>query len=76
MKKTFFLTKGLNKFSNLQIEDLQNVRGGAIGEANDDIIYYPTSGGGKKCPPGQIWSDKFQMCMARAIESPHDVKIG
>lgn len=47
MKKSFFLSKGFEKFSNKQINDLSLIKGGAI-PVDDDVIYYPTSGGGKK----------------------------
>ncbi|CAL2057593.1 hypothetical protein [Tenacibaculum sp. 190524A05c] len=65
MKKSFFLPKGLEKFSNKQINDLSLIKGGAI-PTDDDVIYYPTSGGGGKCPHGQVWSHKLQRCVAIA----------
>ncbi|WGH74961.1 hypothetical protein P8625_12880 [Tenacibaculum tangerinum] len=62
MKKSFFLSKGLEKFSDLQINNLDLVKGGAVYVPEE--IYYPTSGGGKRCPDGQIWSDKLQKCVS------------
>ncbi|WP_299158083.1 hypothetical protein [uncultured Tenacibaculum sp.] len=70
MKKTFFLSKGIEKFSNLEINDLSPIRGGAIGVPADDIIYIPTGGGGKRCPNGLVWSDRLGKCV-RFIEADH-----
>ncbi len=72
MKKAFFLSKGLEKFSNLKTEELQSIRGGIQGVPSDnDKIYYPTSGGGRKCPIGMVWSDTYQMCLAKAVKDNH-----
>lgn len=62
MKKSFFLSKGLNKFSDLQISNMKDIKGG-IATIPGDVIYYPTGGGGKRCPEGQVWSDKFGKCV-------------
>ncbi|CAL2102116.1 conserved protein of unknown function [Tenacibaculum sp. 190130A14a] len=70
MKKSFFLSKGLDKFSNQQINDLSLIRGGAI-PVEQEEIYYPTSGGGKKCPNGMVWSDTLNRCVSR-LEAQHD----
>ena len=71
MKKTFFLPKGLEKFSEQQINDLTLIKGGAI--PIDDQIYYPTGGGGRRCLDGLVWSDKLQKCIERylPIEEEH-----
>ncbi|GFD75624.1 hypothetical protein MHM83_08865 [Tenacibaculum sp. Mcav3-52] len=61
MKKTFFLPKGLEKFTNLQADNLDLVKGGAI--YVEEEIYYPTSGGGRVCPDGLVWSNKLQKCV-------------
>ncbi len=61
MKKSFFLSKGLEKFEDLQINNLNNIKGGA-----EDIpvdVYYPTGGGGRRCPHGQVWSDRLGKCV-------------
>ncbi|SEB35532.1 hypothetical protein SAMN04489761_0067 [Tenacibaculum sp. MAR_2009_124] len=60
MKKSFFLSKGLEKFTDFQVNDLNNITGGA-----EDIpvdVYYPT-GGGRRCPHGQVWSDRLGKCV-------------
>lgn len=62
MKKSFFLSKGLDKFSELQINDLSDIKGGAI--YIPDVIYYPTGGGGFRCPDGQVWSEKLRKCVS------------
>jgi hypothetical protein len=74
MKKSFFLPKGLEKFSNNQLNDLSLIKGGAI-PADDDVIYYPTSGGGKNCPYGQVWSDKLQRCIAIAEKEEEKLRF-
>ncbi|MGG6230225.1 hypothetical protein [Tenacibaculum sp. SDUM215027] len=61
MKKTFFLSKGLEKFSSLQADNLDLIKGGAI--YVEEEIYYPTSGGGRVCPDGLVWSDKLHKCV-------------
>ena len=63
MKKAFFLSKGLEKFSDQQINDLALIKGGA----NQDDIYIPTGAGGKRCPDGLVWSDKLQKCIGRYL---------
>ena len=60
MKKTYFLSKGIEKFSNLQINHLNAIKGGA----EEIEVYIPTSGGGRVCPDGMIWSDKLGRCIA------------
>ncbi|WP_299109045.1 hypothetical protein [uncultured Tenacibaculum sp.] len=70
MKKTFFLSKGLDKFSNLQINNLDHFKGGALADVPVEI-YYPTSGGGKLCPDGMVWSDTLGRCVDRYQELPH-----
>ncbi|WP_422091367.1 hypothetical protein [Tenacibaculum ovolyticum] len=61
MKKAFFLSKGLEKFSNLEINDLAPIKGGAL--YIEEKIYYPTSGGGKLCPSGMVWSNSLGKCV-------------
>ncbi|MCF2873862.1 MULTISPECIES: hypothetical protein [unclassified Tenacibaculum] len=73
MKKTFFLSKGIEKFSNLEINDLSPIRGGAVGIPSDDIIYIPTGGGGRRCPDGLVWSDRLGKCVKILEADPvHD----
>ncbi|KAB1159575.1 hypothetical protein F7018_04495 [Tenacibaculum aiptasiae] len=74
MKKTFFLSKGIEKFSNLEVNDLSSVKGGLAGESTQVIIYYPTSGGGKNCPPGLVWSNRLGKCVkVLEAEPAHDI---
>ncbi|WP_237275520.1 carbohydrate-binding module family 14 protein [Tenacibaculum ovolyticum] len=63
MKKSFFLSKGLEKFSEQQINDLSLVKGGAL----PPEIYYPTGGGGRRCPEGLVWSESLQKCVGRYL---------
>ncbi|WP_272149042.1 hypothetical protein [Tenacibaculum aiptasiae] len=76
MKKTFFLSKGIEKFSNLEINDLSPIRGGdiGIGSSSDDIIYYPTGGGGGRCPKGLVWSNKLKRCV-KFLEADHTHEV-
>jgi hypothetical protein len=67
MKKNFFLSKGIEKFTDLQINNLAIIKGGAPTIIKE--IYYPTSGGGKNCPDGMIWSDQLSKCVDRYEEA-------
>ncbi|CAM1348518.1 MULTISPECIES: hypothetical protein [Tenacibaculum] len=76
MKKKFFLPKGLDKFSNLEIKSLDKFKGGAIGPVTDDIIYIPTGGGGRRCPDGMVWSETLSKCVTRiAVEEKKEVRF-
>lgn len=65
MKKVFVLSKGLEKFSKKQIKNMELITGGVanvpVGE-----IFFPTSGGGRRCAPGLVWSESLKRCMAIA----------
>ncbi len=65
MKKVFVLSKGLEKFSKQQIKNMELITGGV---ANVPVgkIHYPTSGGGRRCSPGLVWSEALQRCVATA----------
>ncbi len=63
MKKVFVLNKGIEKFSDQELKNLENITGGLIGQGQGQIIYYPTSGGGRVCPEGQVWSDSAHGCV-------------
>lgn len=71
MKKKFFLHKTVDALSKKQIEDLDQVFGGLvtipidgiISIPIDDIIYYPTGGGGPRCPDGYYWNVNRGSCM-------------
>ncbi|QHI36022.1 hypothetical protein IMCC3317_13750 [Kordia antarctica] len=70
MKKKFFLHKTVDALSEKQLKDLNQVFGGlatnssdAAGIPNDDIIHYPTGGGGPRCPDGFYWHSGVQRCI-------------
>lgn len=62
MNKTFFLPKGLDKFSELNLTDLENVKGGLATEPVGNT-YIPTGGGRRRCLDGYVWSDTFRDCV-------------
>ena len=62
MKKVFVLSKGLEKFSTKQIENMESLVGGV--KDVPVVIYYPTSGG-RHCPQGQFWSESLGRCIGR-----------
>ncbi len=61
MKKTFLLSKGLNKFSDQQLKNMETIVGGIATIPVE--IYYPTSGG-RRCVDGQVWSETLQRCVS------------
>jgi hypothetical protein len=63
MKKKFFLHKTVDALSEKQIEDLDNIFGGLADVPNDDIIHYPTGGGGPRCPDGYYWHERLGRCL-------------
>ena len=63
MKKKFFLHKTVDALSEKQIKDLDQVFGGVVGIPIDDIIHYPTGGGGPRCPDGYYWNVNRGRCM-------------
>lgn len=65
MKKVFFLSKGLEKFSNLEINDLDSFKGGAIYVPEE--IYYPTIAY-RPCKFNEVWSDKLNRCVSKLEE--------
>ncbi|MFC5044806.1 hypothetical protein ACFSTE_21875 [Aquimarina hainanensis] len=73
MKKVFVLSGGLEKFSAQEVKNMENIVGGAIYE--EEVIYYPTSGG-RHCPQGMIWSNALQKCVpARAEATPERLSM-
>ena len=82
MKKKFFLNKTVEALSEKQVTDLNSIFGGAVrtddsgavGVPNDDIIYYPTGGGGPRCPHGYYWNSHLGRCL-RDGEVSHDVAV-
>lgn len=73
MKKDFFLSKGLEKFSSQELKNMQDITGGIIGVPVDDIIYYPTGGGGRLCPVGMVWSNAQGKCVDAVAEAEEHV---
>ncbi|MFK7749109.1 MAG: hypothetical protein AB8B65_12010 [Kordia sp.] len=71
MKKKFFLNKTVDALSEKQLKDLNTVFGGLAtrGEEaagvpwDDDIIHYPTGGGGPRCPDGYYWNVNLGRCL-------------
>ena len=61
MKKGFFLSKGLEKFSSQELKNMENITGGALYVPVE--IYYPTGGGGRLCVEGQVWSESLGKCV-------------
>ena len=78
MKKKFFLQKTVDALTDKQIDDLNNVFGGLSTSAtnaagvpiDDDIIHYPTGGGGPRCPDGYYWNHYYQRCFKEG-DYPH-----
>lgn len=63
MKKDFFLSKGLEKFSSQELKNMENIIGGALYVPVE--TYYPTGGGGRVCPQGMVWSNTQNKCVTR-----------
>ena len=61
MKKSFFLSKGLEKFSKLDLKQMDNITGGDLYIPIE--VYYPTGGGGRRCLQGQHWSNTLDKCV-------------
>lgn len=73
MKKNFFLSKTVDALSEKQIKDLNTIFGGAV-----DIpieIYYPTGGGGPRCPDGFYWHDGLGRCLEIGTVPYKDVSV-
>ncbi|WP_431166939.1 hypothetical protein [Tenacibaculum halocynthiae] len=74
MKKKFFLPKGIEKFSNLEVNSLEEFKGGALYVPIE--IYYPTGGGGRRCPDGMVWSETLSKCVTKiAVEEKKEVRF-
>jgi hypothetical protein len=79
MKKKFFLHKTVDSLSEKQLTDLNQVFGGlattdgsdAAGIPYDDIIHYPTGGGGPRCPDGYYWNATVGDCLKDGVY-PHE----
>ncbi|AXG72027.1 hypothetical protein KORDIASMS9_04289 [Kordia sp. SMS9] len=71
MKKKFFLNKTVAALSEKQIADLDSIFGGVADIPIDDIIHYPTGGGGPRCPDGYYWHEGTARCI-RDGEYPYE----
>ena len=77
MKKNFFLKKSIDELSDKQLKDLDAVFGGV--RDIPVVIYYPTGGGGPRCPYGFYWHSGTERCYRNGsypIERRNDVGIG
>lgn len=74
MKKDFFLSKGLEKFSSKELKSMENIIGGALYVPVE--IHYPTGGGGRLCPQGMVWSNSKGKCVSIiAVEEKEEYKL-